>query len=143
MLIARVTPILQVTHARGGQYKYYGHTISFPQDISTIAPLLSPRLQDIEVLIICRTNLEGKNYNFYVNKNVVLDALNYKLKYDPYYKDVVFDVDTLNQLPDTTTDISNLLHNLTITSHDTTTTNETTSTPIDEIDYYNTSSFIP
>jgi predicted Fe-S protein YdhL (DUF1289 family) len=37
MLIARVNPILQVTHARGGKYKYSGHTISFPQDISVIA----------------------------------------------------------------------------------------------------------
>ena len=30
MLIALVSPILQVTHARGGQYKYSGHTICFP-----------------------------------------------------------------------------------------------------------------
>ena len=36
MLIAHVNPILQVTHARGGKYKYSDHTISFPQDISTI-----------------------------------------------------------------------------------------------------------
>jgi hypothetical protein len=37
MLIAQVNPILQVTHAHGGKYKYSGHTISFPQDISMIA----------------------------------------------------------------------------------------------------------
>ena len=43
MLIARVTPILLVTHARGGQYKYSGHTISFPQDISMISHLLPSR----------------------------------------------------------------------------------------------------
>ena len=30
MLIACVNPILQVTHARGGIYKYSGHTINFP-----------------------------------------------------------------------------------------------------------------
>ena len=35
MLIARLNPILQVTNARGGKYKYSGHRISFPQDIST------------------------------------------------------------------------------------------------------------
>ena len=29
-LISRAKPILQVTHARGGQYKYFGHTIFFP-----------------------------------------------------------------------------------------------------------------
>ena len=33
MLIARVNPILQVTHATGGQYKYKGHTIIFPQHV--------------------------------------------------------------------------------------------------------------
>jgi hypothetical protein len=37
MLIDRVNPLLQVSHARGGQYKYSGHTISFPQNINTIA----------------------------------------------------------------------------------------------------------
>jgi len=36
MLIACLNPILQVTHARGGKYKYSGHTIIFSQDISTI-----------------------------------------------------------------------------------------------------------
>jgi hypothetical protein len=32
----RVSPLLQVSHAQGGQYKYSGHTISFPQNINTI-----------------------------------------------------------------------------------------------------------
>ena len=30
MLIARASPILQVMHSIGGQYKYQGHAISFP-----------------------------------------------------------------------------------------------------------------
>ena len=33
MLIARINPILQVTHATGGQFKYKGHTISFSQEV--------------------------------------------------------------------------------------------------------------
>ena len=37
MLIALINPILQVTHAHGGKYKYSGHTICFPQDISMVA----------------------------------------------------------------------------------------------------------
>lgn len=40
ILIVRVNPILQVTRAHGGQYKYSGHTIIFPQDITTIAKYL-------------------------------------------------------------------------------------------------------
>ena len=40
MLIACVSPILQVTHAIGGQYKYKGHTISFPQNIEHVSNIL-------------------------------------------------------------------------------------------------------
>ena len=40
MLISHANPILQVTHAHGGQYKHFGHTICFPQDISNLATYL-------------------------------------------------------------------------------------------------------
>ena len=36
MLISRANPILQVTHAYGGQYKYSGHTICFPKKFPTL-----------------------------------------------------------------------------------------------------------
>ena len=52
ILIARFNPILQVTHARGGKYKYSSHTISFPQDISTIATSLPRLLADLDILVI-------------------------------------------------------------------------------------------
>jgi len=40
MSIARVNPILQVMHSIGGQFKYRGHTISFPQEIKSVANIL-------------------------------------------------------------------------------------------------------
>ena len=40
MLIARASPILHVMHSIGGQYKYRGHTISFPQEIKDVAKTL-------------------------------------------------------------------------------------------------------
>ena len=40
MLIAPASPILQVMHSIGGQYKYRGHTISFPQEIKDVAKTL-------------------------------------------------------------------------------------------------------
>ena len=52
ILIARVNPILQVTHARGGQYKYNGHTISFPQDIISIVTTLPRRIEELDILIV-------------------------------------------------------------------------------------------
>lgn len=45
MLIARVAPVLQVSYARGGQYKYTGHTINFLQDITEIETALPRRFQ--------------------------------------------------------------------------------------------------
>lgn len=40
MLIAHANPILQVMHPIGGQYKYRGHTISFPQEIKDVTRTL-------------------------------------------------------------------------------------------------------
>ena len=85
MLIARVNPILQVTHARGGQYKYSGHTISFPQDITTIAKYLPRMISNLDIVIVKRKNPSEKAYEFFVFKSRVLE---YKIKIDPYYSDV-------------------------------------------------------
>ncbi|GLJ15036.1 hypothetical protein SUGI_0245580 [Cryptomeria japonica] len=112
MLIARISPILQVTHARGSQYKYFGHQISFPQDISEIAKKLPRKLQDLEVLIIQRTNIQGNKYDCYVNKFHVMDALTFKIQHDQYYKDVIIDFDAFNLLPDVTTNVSAMLNML-------------------------------
>lgn len=116
MLIARVNPILQVTHARGGQYKYSGHTISFPQDITTIAKYLPRMISDLDILIVKRQNPSEKAYEFFVCKSRVLAALEYKTKNDPYYCDVQFNSSAISALPDHPTDISSLLRNVTTSS---------------------------
>ena len=143
MLIARVNPVLQVTHARGGQYKYTGHTISFPQEISSIARLLPRKLEDLELVIIHRTNLQGNNYECYANKNNVLNALHYKIRNDPYYKDIEIDHDALNLLPETTTDISYMIKNLPIQCQNSQATNDNETTLTDDMDLQHTTSFIP
>lgn len=97
---------MQVTHARGGQYKHSGHTINFPQDISEIAFSLPQKIQDLEILIVRRTNLEGLTYDCYVNRYHIINALTYKIQHDQYYKDVVIDLVTLQLLPESNTDIS-------------------------------------
>ncbi|XP_059067685.1 uncharacterized protein LOC131858462 [Cryptomeria japonica] len=112
MLIARIAPILQVSHARGGQYKYIVHTINFPEDISEIATTLPRKLQHLEIVIIRRINLKGKQYDCYLNKFHVMDALNYKIQHDQYYSDVIIDVVAADLLPQTSTDISKFLHTL-------------------------------
>ena len=116
MLIARVNPILQVTHARGGQYKYSGHTISFPQDISTIATSLPHLLTDLDILVVRKFNAANKPYEFIVSRSNVLAALEFKISNDPYYKDVHLDLQALHALPLEPTDVSSLLHHATTPS---------------------------
>eukprot|EP01018_Ginkgo_biloba_P011228 Gb_05719 [translate_table: standard] len=71
MLIARISLILQVSHAPGGQYKYSGHTISFPQYIQSVTSLLSPRVENLDVLIVHRRGDGGRNYDCFVKRNAV------------------------------------------------------------------------
>ena len=88
MLIACVNPILQVTHAHGGQYKYIGHTISFPQDITAIVNYLPRMISEIDILIVKRQSSNKETYECFVSRSRVMAALEYKLSNDPYYKDV-------------------------------------------------------
>jgi len=106
ILIARVNPTLQVTHARGGKYKYSGHTTSFPQDISTIAKNLPQRVEDLDILIVRRCGAEYKHDECYVKRSQVLDALHYKIQMYKYYRDVEIDMDSIVALPVRTKNVS-------------------------------------
>ena len=64
MLIACVNLILQVTHAREGKYKYSRHTVSFPQDISTIVSSLPYMLSDLDIPVVTKLNSEINPMNF-------------------------------------------------------------------------------
>ena len=145
MLIARISPILQVTYARGGQLKYSGHTICFPQDISTIATLLPRTIDALDIIIVNKENIDHKQYSFMVSRDRVYVALNYKISNDPYYKDVQVDGSALASLPTQSTDISNLLYSTTLTPLQnqslTIESEPTTEDPIEEIMHNN--SFVP
>ncbi|XP_059076947.1 uncharacterized protein LOC131876152 [Cryptomeria japonica] len=98
MLIARVNPILQVTHATGGQYKYKGHTISFPQNVEHISNILPHTIDHLPIIIVRRRDQRGTNYNFTVNRDRVYKALKYKIEHDKYYSDVIVNENALNDL---------------------------------------------
>ena len=99
MLIARVSPILQVTHATGGQYKYKGHTISFPQNVQQVSKILPHTIQNLPIIIVRRRNQRGTDYNFTVNRDRVYNSLRYKIEHDKFYSDVIIDNNALNDLP--------------------------------------------
>ena len=118
MLIAFFNPILQVTHACGGQYKYSNHTISFPQDISTIATSLPRFLADMDILVVCKFNAANKPYGFIVSHSNVLATLEFKISNALYYKDVHLDLQALHALPLEPIDVSSLLHHATTPGSD-------------------------
>ena len=89
MLIARESPILQVMHSIGGQYKYRGHTISFPQEIKDVAKTFPRHINNLDLMVVVRKKgRQGSSYDFTVRKQKVMDALLYKIQNDPYYQDV-------------------------------------------------------
>ena len=93
MLIERVYLILQVTHACGGQYKYNGHTISFPKDIISIVKNLPHRIEDLDILIVRRQGPPSKHYDCIVSRLRVMNALHYKTIMENIYRDVEIDIE--------------------------------------------------
>ena len=69
MLIARPSPILQVMHSIGGQYKYQGHTISFPDVIKDVAKTLPRHINNLDLMVIVRKKgRQGSSYDFTIRK---------------------------------------------------------------------------
>ena len=88
ILISYANPILQVTHAHGGQYKYSGYTIFFPQDIANMSTYLLHLVSELDILIVRKCNPTNNPYKLFVSRTHVLAALQFKMENNPYYKDV-------------------------------------------------------
>ena len=114
MLIYRFSPILQVRHARSGQYKYSGHTISFSQQILHITTFLPHHLSELDILVVKRHGGKGKCYDCYVTKYHLINAFLYKIQNDKYYNDVQIDQNVLASLPTTRTNVSSQLHSVSL-----------------------------
>ena len=84
MLIVRINPILQVTHAIGGQFKYKGNTISFPQEVREIAKILLHQIKYLPIIIFQKKDQHGTSYNLIVNKERVYKALQFKINHDKF-----------------------------------------------------------
>lgn len=72
ILIARINPILQVMHAHGSQYKYTGHRICFPRDITKITSMLPHRVEQLDIIIVTRHSNDHCYYDFIVSRHSVI-----------------------------------------------------------------------
>lgn len=51
----------------------------------------------------------GQSYVCYFCRSHIIDALQYKVKYDPYYKDVIINLEYVAEIPEARIDVSNML----------------------------------
>lgn len=116
ILISRVSLIFQVTHDGGGQYKYIGHTICFPQDITAIANILRCLVSELDIVVVTRYGCDHKKYDFIVIRTHVLLTLEYKLAHDPCYKDVQLDQAAISALPTHPTNIYCIIRRISLSS---------------------------
>ena len=109
MLIARAFPVMHVyTNPRGGQRAYKGHVLTLPQDVQQPAEILPRCLKDLPVI---NFTVNGKDNNFssdfVVRRKKVEEALYWLTgksangePYNPLYKNVKIDRETLANLPE-------------------------------------------
>jgi hypothetical protein len=113
MLCSRASPCFLMWVSKGGQYKARGNVITFSQDISQLCTTL-PRLpEELDVLIVRRTDsTDTASYkDFRVRKNKVFRLLHFLKEHNQFYSDVIIRPRETVNLPDD----ASVLHCLPVT----------------------------
>ena len=66
-------------------------------------------VEQLDFVIMRRCGVQYKYYEFYVKRQHVMDALLYKIQMDKYYRDDEIGMDLVVALPETPTNVSNVL----------------------------------
>lgn len=82
------------------QYAYSGHVINFPQDIATVAQTLPHSVEVLSRYIILRRGCADGYADFLVDKNKVLQCLQWLIANNPYYRNIRIDYGNLEELPE-------------------------------------------
>lgn len=107
-----MNPILQVSQAPYGQYKYSGHIIHFPQDISMIAKKHPRLVKQLDYIIVRSRGVESRYYEWYMKRQCVMDVFLYKIQIDKYYRDVEIHIDSIVAHHERPTDVSMMLQHV-------------------------------
>ena len=100
MLISAVLPIMSLYRLPHGQYGYRGHVINLPQDVASFANTL-PRLPtELDIIVVRKEGSIQSHRDFRVRRSVVLQALQWLVANNSYYRNVHIDPDALAQLPE-------------------------------------------
>ncbi|CAN0170751.1 unnamed protein product [Scytosiphon promiscuus] len=92
-LVSRGFPVMKVVHLAGGMHGYRGHVLSMGQDIGELAERLPWRASsdDLPIVVVRPASGDGRwgGREFKLSLMRVERALNYLIRYNPAYKDIV------------------------------------------------------
>ena len=107
MVISSVMPIMGVYQLLMGvyqlplsQYDYSGHVINLPQDVASFVCSLPRMPSQLDVVVVCREGAAGSHKDFKVRQSRVLQALQWLMENNPYFRGVSLDHAALAQLPE-------------------------------------------
>ena len=102
LLIARVQPVMRVyrVKSRGfpGQYAYKGNIINIGQNITEIVSSLPPTPASLSTIVVRKESVNGHR-DFHVRRDKILEALNFLKMNNPFYSDIIIDMEQISQLP--------------------------------------------
>jgi len=103
MLIARMAPVMSVMRLpeyRGGQWRFKGHVVCFPQDVQPVVSVLPCVSVDVLVLRSHQSANADAVREFRVRRQSVHNALLWLMEHNRYNGDISVSVENLDQLPD-------------------------------------------
>ncbi len=99
MLIARILPIMSIYRLPHGQYGYSGHVLNLPQDVTSFINSLPRSPADLDIIVVRKEGATDTHKDFRVRRSVVLQALQWLVDNNVYYRDVTIDHSVLALLP--------------------------------------------
>ena len=100
MLISPVMPIMSVYQLPLGQYGYSGHVINLPQDVASFVRSLRRVPSQLDLVVVHREGAAGSHKDFKVRRSRVLQALQWLMENNQYFRDISLDHAALAQLPE-------------------------------------------
>lgn len=90
---------MSIYHLPHGQYGYSRHVLNLPQDISSFFNQLPHSPADLDVIIVQKEGATNSHKDFRVTRLVVLQALQWLIANNTYYKNITINHSVLDQLP--------------------------------------------
>lgn len=106
MLISPVIPMISIYRLPHGQYGYNGHVINLPQHVSGFVNSLPRHSSELDIILVKNPDISQSHRDFRVRRPIILQALQFLMANNIYFRSITINSDNLLLLPDDDT-ISN------------------------------------